>query len=131
MRSCPSTIDTVPSFPVNRLPAVTRTSRTFCRGERRLLFRRRYEINYGGKFSRHDEPAEGLILFVSVFIKRILQREFNARCYSCSHDLSYRRRAISSRELFAFFFSSNLSAIVWKVNRYVNTHRLLRHHVRH
>lgn len=72
MRSCPSTIDTVPSFPVNRLPAVTRTSRTFCRGERRLLFRRRYEINYGGKFSRHDEPAEGLILFVSVFIKRIL-----------------------------------------------------------
>ena len=60
-----------------------------------------------------------------------LQREFNARCYSCSNDLSYRRRAISSRELFAFFFSSNLSAIVWKVNRYVNTHRLLRHRVRH
>lgn len=60
-----------------------------------------------------------------------LQREFNARCYSCSNDLSYRRRAISSRELFAFFFSSNLSAIFWKVNRYVNTHRLLRHRVRH
>lgn len=30
MRSCPSTIDTVPFFPsVNRLPAVTRTSSNF------------------------------------------------------------------------------------------------------
>ena len=122
VRSCPSTIDTVPSFPVNRLPAVTRTSRrTFCRGECRLLFRsRRYEINYGGNFSpRHGRRIDSS---VSVLIKRIPseipQREFNARCYSRSHDSRcdscYRRRAICRTEncLHSFFLWDHPSSIV-------------------
>lgn len=120
--ACASTIDTVPSFPVNRLPAVTRTSRrTFCRGECRLLFRsRRYEINYGGNFSpRHGRRIDSS---VSVLIKRIPseipQREFNARCYSRSHDSRcdscYRRRAICRTEncLHSFFLWDPSSIVI-------------------